>query len=82
MQVNIQHISTTSRDKKKLQMDQSKHILYIYIYKYIDIIFICKILSGNLVCNIFDSPKTNMDTQNDALEKVAPFEYGHFWYLC
>ena len=20
--------------------------------------------------------------QNDGLEKVAPFEYGHFWYLC
>ncbi len=27
-------------------------------------------------------PKTNMDTQNDGLEKVTPFEYGHFWYLC
>ena len=26
--------------------------------------------------------KTNMDTQNDGLEKVAPFKYGHFWYLC
>ena len=26
--------------------------------------------------------KTNMDTQNDGLEKVAPFEFGHFWYLC
>ena len=27
-------------------------------------------------------PKTNMDTQNDGLEKVTPFKYGHFWYLC
>ena len=26
--------------------------------------------------------KTNMDTQNDSLEKVIPFKYGHFWYLC
>ena len=23
-------------------------------------------------------PKTNMDTQNDGLEKVTPFKYGHF----
>ena len=27
-------------------------------------------------------PKTNMDTQNDGLEKVTPFESGNFWYLC
>ena len=29
-------------------------------------------------------PKTNMDTQNDGLEKekVAPLKYGNFWYLC
>ena len=26
--------------------------------------------------------KTNMDTENDGLEKVTPFKYGHFWYLC
>ena len=26
--------------------------------------------------------KTNMYTQNDGLEKVAPFKYGPFWYLC
>ena len=26
-------------------------------------------------------PKTNMDTQNDSLEKVTPFKYGNFWYL-
>ena len=23
-----------------------------------------------------------MDTQNDGLEKVVPFKYGHVWYLC
>ena len=22
-----------------------------------------------------------MDTQNDGLEKVAPFKYAHVWYL-
>ena len=22
-----------------------------------------------------------MDTQNDGLEKVVPFKYGHFWYM-
>ena len=27
-------------------------------------------------------PKTNMDTQNDGLEKVTPFKNGKFWYLC
>ena len=27
-------------------------------------------------------PKSDIDTQNDGLEKVVPFEYGHFWYLC
>ncbi len=27
-------------------------------------------------------PKTNMDTQNDGLEKVTPFKHGNFWYLC
>ena len=26
--------------------------------------------------------KTNMDIQNDGLEKVAPFKHGSFWYLC
>ena len=26
-------------------------------------------------------PKTNMDTQNDGLEKVTPFKTGNFWYL-
>ncbi len=26
--------------------------------------------------------KTNMDTQNDGLEKVTPFKDGNFWYLC
>ena len=27
-------------------------------------------------------PKADMDTQNDGLEKVVPFKYGHFWYPC
>ena len=28
-------------------------------------------------------PKTNMDTQNDGLEKVTgPLKNGNFWYLC
>ena len=26
--------------------------------------------------------KTKMDTQNDGLEKVTPFKYGYFGYLC
>ena len=26
-------------------------------------------------------PKTNMDTQNDGLEKATPFKHGNFWYL-
>ena len=26
-------------------------------------------------------PKTNMDTQNDGLEKVTPFKQGNWWYL-
>ena len=30
----------------------------------------------------FTLPKTNMDTQNDGLEKVNPFENFNFWYLC
>ena len=30
----------------------------------------------------FTTPKTNMDTQNDGLEKVTPFKNGNFWYLC
>ena len=30
----------------------------------------------------FSTPqKTNVDTQNDGLEMVTPFKYGHFWYL-
>ncbi len=38
----------------------------------------------SLICTAFmdTPPKTNMDTQNDGLEKVTLFEYGHFWYLC
>ena len=32
--------------------------------------------------NILVPRKTNMDTQNDGLEKVVPFKYGHFWYPC
>ncbi len=27
-------------------------------------------------------PKTNMDTQNDGLDKVTPLTKGNFWYLC
>ena len=27
-------------------------------------------------------PKTNMDTQNDGLEKVTPLKHGKIWYLC
>ena len=27
-------------------------------------------------------PKTNMDTQNDGLEKVDSFKNDNFWYLC
>ena len=27
-------------------------------------------------------PKTNLDIQNDGLEKVTPFKNGNFWYLC
>ncbi len=30
----------------------------------------------------FTLPKTNMDTQNDGLEKVPAFKHGNFWYLC
>ena len=26
--------------------------------------------------------KTNMDTQNDGLEKVTPFKHSNFGYLC
>ena len=26
-------------------------------------------------------PKTNMDSQNDGLEKVTTLKHGHFWYL-
>ena len=26
-------------------------------------------------------PKTNMDTQNDGLEKVTPFKNDNVWYL-
>ena len=34
-----------------------------------------------LFIQFITSPKTNMDTQNDGLEKVTPLLYGHFWYL-
>ena len=27
-------------------------------------------------------PKTNMDTQNDGLEKVTPLKHGNCWYPC
>ena len=32
--------------------------------------------------SVYTPPKTNMDTQNDGLENVSPFKYGHFWYPC
>ena len=32
--------------------------------------------------HLFTLPKTNMDTQNDGLEKVIPFKHGNFGYLC
>ena len=38
--------------------------------------------TNNGPISIFTPPKTNMETQNDALEKVAPLKYGHFCYLC
>ena len=30
--------------------------------------------------NKFTSRKTNMDTQNDGLERMTPLKYGYFWY--
>ena len=30
----------------------------------------------------FEPWKTNMDTQNDGLEKVTPFKHANVWYLC
>ena len=39
-------------------------------------------LKGKLL-DFVHTPKTNMDTQNDGLEKVTgPFQNGNFWYLC
>ena len=35
--------------------------------------------SGSLICT---PPKTNIDTQNDGLEKVIPFKHGYFGYPC
>ena len=32
--------------------------------------------------NVFTPSNTNMNTQNDALEKVAPLKNGKSWYLC
>ena len=29
----------------------------------------------------YSLPKTNIDTQNDGLEKVSPLKYGHVGYL-
>ena len=29
---------------------------------------------------VFTLPQTNMDTQNDGVEKVTPFKNGNFWY--
>ena len=37
---------------------------------------------GNDGGKVVTSPKTNMDTQKDGLEKWTPLNYGHFWYLC
>ena len=34
------------------------------------------------ISNLFTPLKTNMDTPHDGLEKVVPFKYGHYWYLC
>ena len=27
-------------------------------------------------------PETNIDTQNDDLDKVTSFKHGNSWYLC
>ena len=37
---------------------------------------------GMTIPNMFTLPKTNVDTQNDGLEKVIPFQNGNCWYLC
>ncbi len=43
----------------------------------------CKIPTHRVkMYGIFTIPKTNMDTQNDGLEKVTPLKHGNFWYLC
>ena len=36
--------------------------------------------SQHLAEDMFTPLTTNMDTQNDGLEKVDPFEFGHFWF--
>lgn len=32
--------------------------------------------------DVVTPPKTNMDTSNGGVEKVLPYKYGHFSYLC
>ena len=38
-------------------------------------------LGGNSA-NGYTPEKERLDTQNSGLEKVTPFKYGNFWYLC
>ena len=39
-------------------------------------------LAGSVSFNICTTPKINIEHENFDLEKVTPFNYGHFWYLC
>ena len=54
-----------------------KYILYLQM-----LAFPYHFFRPNLPLPLLNTPKTNMDTQNDALKKVAPFKYGHLSYLC
>ena len=38
--------------------------------------------SGCFLEKTLTPPKFSIDTQNDGLEDVSPFNYGYFWYLC
>ena len=62
-----------------IYIESSKKLISLHVE---DVRFLFQSMANASHCGEYTPQKTNMDTQHDGLEKVAPFfKFGHFWYL-
>ena len=83
----ICHCLTVIYSTQILGQSQPPRKTIFSILNLLKMIRVQKIFSNTMIQGVsrikwITLPKTNMDTQNDGLEKVTPFKHGISWYLC